>query len=232
VNFFVSTIVRDRQGYLSDWYHQLKQTVLSNPNDSFYLSVYENDSRDQSKSLLKSFDFSFFKKSRILTENKNTPIFPSIKHDLRVKLLAEARNKTFDVDFLNQCDYVLSVEPDIKYSTIEINKVIHNNNYDILSAISIQNGKLYDTWATRKDESKEDSSKEDLFENCGIIDLWTTYNCYCKYKAEPIKKGVLFSPFNNRLNKHDCDTAVICENFRSYGYNKIAIDTSAKVYHP
>jgi len=229
MNFLVSTIVRNRSGHLSKWHSQLKQTVDSNPQHRFFLSVFENDSIDYSFDALKSFDFSFFSGVQIASEKLNTRFYPSIIDAERVKLLALYRNRTLETSFLKNVDYVLSVESDIKYDTQDINKIINNHDYDILSAASIHlAGEFYDSWGTR---INSDVEKSVLNLDGTIQPVWSTYNCYCKYKADLIKQGISFSGFNKRLNKFDCDTAVICENFRSEGSNKIAVDTSVKVYH-
>ncbi|MEY4570996.1 MAG: Cryptococcal mannosyltransferase 1 [Bacteroidota bacterium] len=229
MKFLISSIIRNREHYLYTWYNQLKETVDSNPDHQFYLSVFENDSTDNSFDLLKSFNFSFFDGVQILNQKLKTRMYGSVVDSERVMLLATYRNKTLKTELLNNCDFVICIEPDIKYNVQDTNKIINNHDYDILSAASThKNNIFYDTWATRPDD-KCDRFYLDL--NQGICKLWSTYSCYCKYNAEPIKKGINFGGFNKRLNKFDCDTAVICENFRENGYNKIAADTSIKVYH-
>jgi hypothetical protein len=229
MNFLISTIVRNRSSHLKGWHFQLQRTVASNPEHSFFLSVFENDSTDFSFDHLKSFDYSFFSGVQIVSEKLNTLFYPSVINAERVRLLALYRNKTLETSFLKNADYILSIEPDIKYDIQDTNRIINNHDYDILSAASIHlNGEFYDSWGTRVNSNLE---KSILHLNGAIQPVWSTYNCYCKYKANLIKQGVGFSGFNKRLNKFDCDTAVICENFRSQGYNKIAVDTSVKVYH-
>jgi len=229
MNFLVSTIVRNRSAHLNKWHSQLKETVGSNPQHRFFLSVFENDSIDYSFDVLKSFDFSFFSGAQIASEKLNTRFYPSVIDAERVKLLALYRNRTLETSFLKNVDYVLSVEPDIKYDIQDVNKIINNHDYDILSAASIHlAGEFYDSWGTR---INSDVEKSVLNLDGAIQPVWSTYNCYCKYRANLIKQGIGFSGFNKRLNKFDCDTAVICENFRSEGSNKIAVDTSVKVYH-
>ena len=235
-NILISTIVRDRANFLHNWISQLDKICESRPEINFYLSVYENDSVDDSKSILKSIDYSNFKDVSVVTEDLRTPYFESVQSAERVKLLAEARNKTlFENNFLQKCDWVISVEPDVKYEINDILRIIDNDDYDILSGRSrhfytpVESQTMYDDWATRKDSSARYWISNVDFDR--LMEVWSTYNCFCKYNAEPIKNNVGFSGFNDRIQSHDCDTAVICENFRKEGYTKIALDGTVNVLH-
>jgi hypothetical protein len=231
----VSTIVRNRRKFLPMWINQLNELCSLSKDSVFYLSVYENDSIDGSQDALKSLNFEGFKDISVNCENIHTPSFGSVKNDHRVQLLAEARNKSiYGNTFLEECDYVLSVEPDIAYSPKDMLPIIENDDYDILSARSIEYKTpppthLYDGWGTRNTEKHSDWEANVTF--AGLIDTWTTYNCFCKYKANPIKDRVTFDGFNRRLNRYDCDTAVICENFREAGYSKIGLHGACNVLH-
>jgi len=231
----VSTIVRNRNKFLSMWQRQLSELCKLKPDYKFYLSVFENDSIDGSEATLKSLNYEGFKDVHVNCKTLNTPAFGSIKNDLRVRLLAEARNTSiYENPFLDGCDYVLSVEPDIEYSPAEMIKIIDNEHYDILSARSIEYippapNHLYDGWGTRNTEKHLDW--EPIVEFKGLIDTWTTYNCFCRYNATAIKDRISFSGFNDRLGIPDCDTAVICENFRSSGFNKIGLQGNCNVLH-
>jgi Cryptococcal mannosyltransferase 1 len=227
MNILISTIIRNRATFLHNYINQLNELVEIDSSNNFFISIYENDSVDGSQEILKNLDYSKFKDVFIKSEIKNTPYFGSIKHNERVQILAEARNKSiYQNDFLNVCDWVLSVEPDIFYEPKKLYKIIENNHYDILSARSIEiypppKNHIYDGWGTRNTENHFDWEPNVIFDD--IHETWTTYNCFCKYRAKPIIEGVCFDGFNKRLNIHDCDTAVICENFREKGYNKIAL---------
>lgn len=235
-NILISTIVRNREPFLENWISQLNQICESRPEINFYLSVYENDSIDGSKEVLGCLDYSKFKGFKIICEDLDTPFFGSVQNSLRVKLLAEARNKSlFENDLLEKCDWVISVEPDVKYDIKDVLKIIDNDDYDILSGRSMEITStsnptyLYDIWATRKTSKNPSWSSNIEFNK--IIDTWTTYNCFCKYNAEPIKNKISFDHRNKRLGRDDCDTAVICENFRENGYSKIALDGTVNILH-
>jgi len=229
----VSTIIRDREQFLDNWIKQLKELVQIDENNEYYLSVYENDSKDGTKDKLKSFDFSFLKGFKIQTEDLNTKKFGSIISDERVKLLAEARNKSiFNNNFLSKASHVFVVEPDVKYvPNIIAKNIINLGEYDIISPRSTNYGsKLYDDWATRKNSSERRwTNTFDIPDS--LVEVWSTFNCLCLYNAEPIKNNITFDSFNERFNASDCDTTVICENFRKNGYNKIFMNGSVEVFH-
>lgn len=235
-NILISTIVRNREPFLKNWISQLNDVCKSRPEINFYLSVYENDSIDGSKEILQSLDYSYFKQFKIISENLDTPFFGSVQNSLRVKLLAEARNKSlFENEFLEKCDWVLSVEPDVKYNAEDVLRIIDNDDYDILSGRSMEITStsnptyLYDVWATRNTSNHSHWLSNIEFNK--IIETWSTYNCFCKYNAEPIKNKIAFDYRNKRLGRDDCDTAVICENFRENGYSKIALDGTVNIFH-
>lgn len=234
----ISSIIRNRANYLNLWLNQINLMIERCPDYEFFISAYENDSTDDSVRILKSLDFSKFKDFFIKTEKLNTPSFGSIKNDQRVCLLADARNKAiYDCNFVQHCDEVLFIEPDIDYDPVELSNIVRDHSCDILSAKSthIHNAmphEIYDAWASRiidKDEGWPPGVAVDGFPK--RMEVWSTFNCFCKYNAEPIKNKISFSGFNKRLNKYDCDTAVICENFREAGYNKVVLDGRYSVFH-
>jgi hypothetical protein len=229
MNLLISTIVRNREHTLDRWFHHLKSLVQYRPQDSFFLSLYENDSTDKSKEIINNYDFSFLKDCRIITENIKTEYFTSVVSDQRVVNLANARNKTLEYD-LTDMDKIISIEPDVYYSVKDVSLLL-DSDYDIYSGASYHHDRqdlFYDTWATRID-AQEDRWQGVL--KSGIHNIWSTYNCFCVYSASPIRDGIRYSGFNKRLNRFDCDTVVICEEFREKGFNNIAINLDVRVSH-
>jgi hypothetical protein len=239
-NILISTIIRNRKNFLNNWYEQIKNIVTIDKQNNYYLSVYENDSTDGTQDILRNLDFSFFSDFNIKLEILNTPSFGSVVNEERVKLLSEARNQTiYNNKLLEKCSHILVVEPDVKYEPKTlIDNIINNGDYDIISprSVEINDDKhhyLYDDWGTRQNP---DSRSWHIFNpiilrNLGLINVWTTFNCFCFYKSEPFKRFLTFGYFNERFNTFDCDTAVVCENFRKYGYSNIVLNSSVEVYH-
>ena len=112
----ICTIVRNRAEYLKTWHGQLElfsKDALER-GITFTLSIYENDSVDDSAKILKDFDYSFAENCYLISENIKTKFYGSVKHGERVRLLADARNKCLDqVPALSTFDKVVFIEPDI-----------------------------------------------------------------------------------------------------------------------
>ena len=235
----LSTIVRDRAPVLDRYHAQLCALVASQPQHTFLLSVYENDSTDGSAVKLASLDWSFVAARHITSAHMGTHPFVGGKHPLRVAQLADARNRTlFHSGFLPAADWVLVVEPDIVYTPEVVDKLINHEQYyqrrfDIFTAKSspISHRGLYDSWASRvRPEDSDWCCGDD--EWAGLQKMWTTFSCFALYRADAIRAGHTFAGTNPRTGQSDCDTAVICERFHAAGYHEIYWDTANLVYHP
>ncbi|MBT5274799.1 hypothetical protein HOH11_00500 [Candidatus Woesearchaeota archaeon] len=229
--------MRNQENAIRTWHSQIKQLVQQNKEINFGVSVYENDSSDKTKELLKKLNFKFVKKHTVTSENINTKFFGSVAKAERLINLANARNKCINQAIKREkYDYIIFIEPDIRYNIKQIskllNKVINSKyNFDIVSPVSLNsNNHFYDKWATRKNKFTE-YWYPSTFKK-GLLKLYSTFSCFCIYNAKPIYQGLTFAPYNNRLNKYDCDTAVICENFQEKGYSNIFMDTDFFVIHP
>ncbi len=236
MNILLCTIMRNQENAIRTWHSQIKQLVSYNNNINFGISVYENDSSDNTKKILSKLKFNFTKKYNVTSENINTNFFGSVAKAERLINLANARNKCINQAINREkYEYIIFIEPDIIYNIKQlsklINKVINSKyNFDIVSPVSLDsNAHFYDKWATRKNKVTE-YWYPSTFKK-GLLKLYSTFSCFCIYNAKPIYQGLTFAPYNNRLNKYDCDTAVICENFQEKGYSNIFMDTDYFVTH-
>lgn len=234
-HILICTIFRNREKHIARWNEQISQLLDNNKNIKFSLSIYENDSTDNTKVLLKLFERSMFQFYFETYENLNTLYYGSVKSEERVKNLANARNKCIEqaIQKIDNFTKILFIEPDFKYSTETANKILNaekknNLSLDIISGVSYMHGEFYDKWATRKDENEFWGVPINLED---IQPYWATFNGFCLYNAKPFYEGVRFGWINNRIKTFDCDTAVICENFREKGYNRIFLDSSAIFQH-
>ena len=229
----ICTIIRNRKKHLDTWLSQIKQ-IVEHYKDSylFDLSVYENDSTDGTKDKLQDLDYSFFNNFNVSTRTLNTKYFGSIVDKQRVINLAAARNNCIYSESLDVRDYkkILFIEPDFTYTLNDAIKIIDTPDCDIISGVSIYKGEFYDRWATRKNE-RETWGNFHIKDSDSVEKVWTTFNGFCLYNAEPFKKNIKFDWYNDRLDHFDCDTAVICENFRRNGYINIVMHNGAKFYH-
>lgn len=236
-NILICSIFRNRENHITRWFDQIKKIVNTFIDYDFSISVYENDSKDLTRQKLKelfdSSEMDIFEQSSFLSEDLQTDYFNSIKDEQRVKNLANARNKCLSAVDLSKFTKVLFIEPDFLYSIEDATKIlnaeqIHNKKFDIISGLSYLHGRFYDCWATRKTKSETESFPSYKEE---VEEYWSTFNGFCLYNAKPFIEGIKFNWFNKRLGTYDCDTAVICEEFREKGYNNIVIDQSARFEH-
>lgn len=267
MKILICTIMRNRADDLAQWYRQIKELVTTDVANEYFLSVYENDSTDGTWDVLKGLDFSFIQYVNIMTETLNTEYFGSVVSAQRVINLANARNKViYSSGSYHVADKIVFIETGITYDVADaIACIAKSTNYDILSALSVHKKgdidpksfapeehhfvNIYDSWATRATPNTY-NDEHARFGNQLITPVWSTFNCFCVYNAEPFKSGISFGWQNVRLkrmaldesnlayrqptaqsNYSDCDTAVVCENFHRNGYSKVAIDTSFWVGH-
>lgn len=239
-NILISTIFRNSESKLSRYHFQIKNLVENFSEYNFFLSIYENDSSDNTKSILKNLDWKFLTDFSVISEDIGTNFYGSIPDEQRVKNLAAARNKTLEAkNFLKNSDYVLSIESDIKFDLNCADQILNFQeknklkNVDIVSAVSYRRDKKgtmkhYDLWATRRTPDEEFGK---IYKNIDYEKYYSTFNCFCLYTAQPIKQGIRFGWYNTRINRFDCDTVVICEEFHKINRKDIYINHLASCYH-
>jgi len=244
------------------WWNKVKEITEKYPLIEFDLSVYENDSTDETKKFLQTTVVeeckNYFSDIFIKCENLETQAFGSVVSSQRVLNLANARNECLHqcVD-INSYDYFLSVEADADFHVGTLHYLFDNiQNWDILSGASyypLSKG-FYDCWATRRtaNEDRWDKPMGRLFDPSiplfkgplsdlnpkslasridEIVEVHSTFNLVCLYRAKPITEGHLFGGYSQNLDSFDCDTAVICENFRRAGYNRIGMFPYLEVFN-
>lgn len=239
MNILICTIMRNT-GWFFDQYHAQINSLVKRfgGENNFWLSIYENDSTDDTKEKLSTAEWIGFEGINIVSEDVGTQFFGSVADAKRVQNLAIARNMAMETIFLDEVDYVLFIDADIIYDLSVMKRLMENvREYDIFSPLSRSakhNSLLADAWAVRL--TKDCVNCLEFKENRGlhlskeIIDVWSTYNGFCFYRAKPLREGHIFHWVNDRKGLDwDCEMAVICERFIANGYNKIAIDTSKTI---
>jgi len=234
----VCSIVRNDENFLLNYYNRLKTIVSTFPEYEFYLSIYENDSIDNTKKMLFEYDYSMFSGVSIVSENINTKFYGSSKDEDRVKNLAEARNKSLcGGSFLNSVDYVLVIDIDVEFKMASVEKVLNfkdiEPNFDVVAAATLRKNFLYDQWATR-DTYDYDPTMQDKFEKYrknSYKKYYSVSSGFCFYRAEPFKKGVRWDYINRVTKKADCEMVVICQDISKMGYNNIYMAHDAIMNH-
>lgn len=230
------SIVRNIEPKFNQYYNQIKSIVETFKDYEFYLSIYENDSTDRTKARLHTSDWSFINGVSIITENIDTEFFGSVKDPVRVENLSNARNKAIEAGgFLDKVDYVLMVEGDLSFNMTSVKELLDfkklEPKFDVVSAVSIRkNGTHYDWWATRTGPKyvTERSELDPNFNRKHYGSYYSTSNGLVLYRAEPFKRGVRHGWINTVTKEFDCEMVVLCQNFRSKGYNNIFINYKSK----
>lgn len=133
MKILICSILRNNQSKMDNFISQIERFVsrLSGQHE-FSISLYENDSTDDTPSILKNIDFSMFKNHSVVSEKLNLPAFGSIVSEERVKNLAVARNKALLAkDIYHSVDYVLFIDCDILYDDDFIPTLLDFNNAGI-----------------------------------------------------------------------------------------------------
>ena len=236
----IYSIIRNNAKTMDRYYAQVKAIVDRHSDEyEFYLSIYENDSTDDTRHQAMSKDWSFFNGVSIISEKLNTQFFGSVKDAQRVENLAKARNKAIEAGgFLQQCDYVLMIEGDNLFKTDAVTRLLRfgekEPDFDVVSALSIRdNGTHYDWWATRTGPvyNKGASEVPRNFRNLEYGKYYSTSNGLCLYKTEAFKKGARHGWVNLYTGEFDCEMVVLCQEFHKLGHGNIYINYQAKSHH-
>ena len=194
------------------------------------ISIYENDSTDGTKKLLKRYTELLSKRCKTtFTSTDLGTEYLSGKKGARVRNIANARNACIEQASSTECfDRIIFIETDVLYRPEDAASIIQHEG-DIVSGYTTNAmGQFYDAWATRK-------TSEETWWNHGIptqkTDVWSTFNGICSYASQPFQEGARFAGINPRTNEIDCDTTVICEVFRNMKYENI-IMLPIKIHHP
>lgn len=235
---FIYSIIRNREESVNTFYAQVKEIVSTFPQYKFLLCLYENDSTDKTKERIAHLDWSFIE-HEILMEDIGTQYFGSTNEEMRVKVLADARNKALEAkDFLERSDYVLMLEADMAFTMQSINRIFkfkeNMPNLDVVSARSINphsRNKLYDTWGTRRNSAENVGHLHQDWRSHKYQKYYATSNGICMYRSQPLKDGIRYGYFNKTLGHHDCEMVVICDELQRAGYDNIYMVYSATAIH-
>lgn len=236
MNILICTICRNTEDSFERYIVNLKR-ALSNVNHNIRYNLYENNSTDNTKNIIKNTDFSFLNtKPFILSEDLDNVCNTGGTTSTRVRRLANARNKCLKLnDNHIWADYIIFIECDIEYDENFINTLIERgieNKIDIFSGVAYTcNSNIpYDTWAVRNTKFSPPFSTF-ISKNKQIRRFWSTFSCICMYNAVPFKNGIEFHYINPRTQSSDCDTTVICELFHAQGFTRVYVDERLDCRH-
>ncbi|QDP62758.1 MAG: putative cryptococcal mannosyltransferase 1 [Prokaryotic dsDNA virus sp.] len=223
----ICSIIRNRKEFLFNWKDLILCLADENPEITFDLSVYENDSTDGTQEYLKQLLPELRKELNevvITMGHEQTPYFPSVKDEQRCHQLATARNQCLEQVLLEEYDKVIFFEPDIDFEPEDFS-VLLNTDDDICSPYSLLPSRdwIYDCWATRISFKDQEFTGPIYDEMPNRLDVVSTFNCFCVYNAKPFIEGARFSGINPITKSWDCDTTAICAEFNRRGYTKVGL---------
>ena len=255
MDILIYGILRDNEKSINKYLSQISSFV-SNLKDKyrFYISLYENDSKDSTYQIIKEYDYKDFVDYSIVSEKLDLPKYKSIVSENRIKNLSAARNKALLAkNFYLNVDYILAIDTDIEYSEGYVESLIEWEKYglknpDMFSGVSLkeltyiqrflkqmdvdESGyHLYDSWSTRRNSDEEFGHIKSNANFVPVSKFYCTFNGVCFIKAKPIKEGLRYGFYNERLKKFDLEHAVLAEQFHKNGYSEIYIHQNLYCYH-
>lgn len=237
------SLIRSKEEFLFDWHARIKEIKSLRPDWTLNVSLYENDSEDNSKEVLRNLDWSFCDWYKLTSEDLNRKYFIGTERE-RIMRLSSYRNMcVWQFGDLDLVDRIIMNDVDCSFEPKEAVEIIEESmNWDVYSFASrdTETGDfLYDRWATRLN-SEQGWWHEHEYDHNGNNPVWSTGNGFVCYNPEPFRCGFTFGYVNFRsrfadekkgLRTHDVENAVICENFRALGYGKIAFNGKYKTMH-
>jgi hypothetical protein len=234
----ICSIVRNDEDFYVNYYNRLRAMVDFFPEYEFYLSLYENDSTDSTKSLIFKQDYSMFAGVSIVSEKINTRFYGSTKDEDRVKNLSVARNKALTANnFLENVDYVLIIDIDVEFKMPAVEKVLNfkklEPDFDIVASATLRKRSLYDHWATREQAEYDRAIGEnfEIYRKLPYKKYYSVSSGFCLYKAEAFRAGVRWGYINTVTGNPDCEMVVVCQEFSKMGYNNIYMMHQAEMQH-
>ena len=139
MKYLICSIIRDSEKILPMYFKQIEDIINLLPQDEFSISIFENDSIDNTKNLLKNYNYTSFKNHFISSQNLGYQKFGSVASEERVKLFSICRNRVLDqVPDLFLYDKIIWIESDIFYIPQQVIELITNESFDVYSGISLR----------------------------------------------------------------------------------------------
>jgi len=239
----VCMIARDASGIIRHTLANVRAQITSLKSSyDFTVSVYENDSSDNTLDLISGFDWKDSATVFVNSENVGSEKWESVESRGRIEAMAAARNKCMEAVDLNDFDLVLWLDVDYWFTDGSIAELLaivskeERDEADVASAYSLHadilrpNMELYDKWATRGEASQDWWTCTPYKFMPDVAPVYTTFNGLCVYKADPFKNGLRFSS-ESKNNALDVEHVSICEGFHDAGLNRVALVKKAISLH-
>lgn len=250
------SLVRSKEKFLVDWHARIKEIKSLRPDWTLNVSLYENDSEDNSKEVLRNLDWSFCDWYKLTSEDLNRKYFIGGERERIMRLSAYRNICIWQFGDLDLVDRIIMNDVDCGFDPKEAVEIIEESlNWDVYSFASRDTrtgDSFYDRWATRLD-SGETFWGDHEYDLNGDNPVYVTGNGFTCYNPEPFRCGFTFGYVNHRgqpyyehtdpddpldvdaqergLKPHDVENAVVCENFRVLGFGKMAFNGKYNTMH-
>ena len=242
-NVLICSIARDVAPVIDYTLSVIKRQAEKLADDyNISMSIFENDSVDNTVDLINGFDWEGVLDFTFTSETLGTQKFDSVVDKSRIDGIAFCRNACMKAVDLSKFDIVVWLDADYVQTEDCIKKLIEavdsdkDGTADIASAYSLHADinrpemELFDKWATR-------AKPEHIWWHCvphkllpDVVDVYATFNGLCAYKAQPFKDGLKFVS-GSKHNEVDVEHISICEGFADAGFGKIVMLKDVIVLH-
>lgn len=189
MHILICSILRDNAAKMQMFYKQIESFVqASEGRHTFSISLYENDSVDNTPFLLQHYDYSKFKDYSVICDKLGTPKFGSVVSEQRIENLAKARNRAVTAkDMYKEADYILFLDCDIVYDTSFIPtlldfKSVGLDSPDMYSGVSL-------VPFLKTDHNVPKFITRPMNVNGIIIDKWRVYDTWSMRRAKDEEWG-------------------------------------------
>ena len=191
---------------------------------SLDIVIYENDSTDNTKNLLKSME-----KNKKLTLISESGIQARLKY--RTMIIAHGRNKL--VEFVisrDTYDYMIMVDLDNVMRDFDKQGLIDAFSYD-LKTWDVLTGNCkniyYDIWALRLNKNKWNTNHDKIWNRCLDYDCWDMVNH--KYQQGFNEKSYHIKPFQKHIPR-ELSLLEVDSSFGGIGIYKVSKIKNCKYY--
>lgn len=238
----VFSLWRDSKEYIHRTLAQLEAIEKNNPEISFSYFFYENDSLDDTPSILKN--WLSIRKGKLLSENISFPKEGTVITSSRMKKMSYYRNRMIDLGRFIESDYSIIFDSDVIFDDKIVDRFLSKVESDtVMYTPFISQDIKCKVCACGKDSYYDVLALLDKSNNRGMI--WSCnpflniFDRQLLATNQPVEVNSAFGGFvfikslplnfcNWRTNG-DCEHILFCEEIKKYGKIKLYPDIHVKV---
>lgn len=238
----VFSLWRDSESYIHRTLSQLEAIEKNNPDISFSYFFYENDSLDNTASILES--WLSLREGKLLSEKILFPKEGSVMTESRMKKMAYYRNRMIELGRFIKTDYSIIFDSDVIFEKDIVNKYLSKIDLEtVMYTPYISQDIKCKVCACGKDSYYDVAALYDKWNQRGIIwscnPFMNIFDRQLLINNQPIEVNSSFGgfvflksfPLNfcNWRSNGDIEHVLFCEEIRKYGKIKLYPDIKVKV---